>query len=180
MPERAALLVTGTVGAGKTTTAEVVGDLLREATVPNAVVDLDRLSATWPAPPEDRFNLGVQLRNLRDVSRNYLDAGVRRLVLAGVVETPEDRGRHAAATGLPLTVVRLRLDPAVLRARLVVRHEGDADGLAWHLSRAEELDGVLDRCGAADATVDTTGLSRVEAARAVLVAAGWTEEALGG
>ena len=103
MPERAALLVTGTVGAGKTTTAEVVGDLLREATVPNAVVDLDRLSATWPAPPEDRFNLGVQLRNLRDVSRNYLDAGVRRLVLAGVVETPEDRGRHAAATGLPLT-----------------------------------------------------------------------------
>jgi adenylylsulfate kinase-like enzyme len=38
-----ALLLTGTVGAGKTSVADALGDLLTEAAVPNAVLDLDWL-----------------------------------------------------------------------------------------------------------------------------------------
>ena len=38
-----ALLLTGTVGVGKTSVAAAVGDLLRERRVANAVVDLDEL-----------------------------------------------------------------------------------------------------------------------------------------
>ena len=38
-----ALLLTGTVGVGKTSVAAAVGDLLRERQVANAVVDLDEL-----------------------------------------------------------------------------------------------------------------------------------------
>jgi adenylylsulfate kinase-like enzyme len=46
-----ALLLTGTVGIGKTTVAVAVGDLLREREVANAVVDLDELRRAWPSPP---------------------------------------------------------------------------------------------------------------------------------
>jgi adenylylsulfate kinase len=104
---RSALLITGTVGAGKTSVAEMVGDLLSEAGVPNAVIDLDWLRRSWPSPAGDRFNLAMELRNLRPVARNYLDAGVVRIVLAGVVETRVDRDRYQDALGDPLSVCRL-------------------------------------------------------------------------
>ena len=50
-----AMLINGTVGAGKTSVAEMVGDLLTEAGMPNAVIDLDWLRRSWPSP-ESRPN----------------------------------------------------------------------------------------------------------------------------
>lgn len=76
-----ALLINGTVGVGKTTVAEAVGDLLAEAGTAHAVLDLDWLRQSWPAPPGDRFNFNMLLRNLRSIAGNYLDAGATRLVL---------------------------------------------------------------------------------------------------
>jgi adenylylsulfate kinase-like enzyme len=49
------MLINGTVGAGKTSVAEMVGDLLTEAGMPNAVIDLDWLRRSWPSP-ESRPN----------------------------------------------------------------------------------------------------------------------------
>ena len=103
-----ALLINGTVGAAKTSVAEMVGDLLTEAGVPNAVIDLDWLRQSWPSPTGDRFNLAMTLRNLRSVASNYRDAGVVRIVLAGVIETRVDRHRHQDALEVPLSVCRLR------------------------------------------------------------------------
>ena len=105
-----ALLINGTVGAGKISVAEMVGDLLTEAGVPNAVIDLDWLRRSWPSPEGDRFNVAVALRNLRSVARNYRDAGAVRIVLAGVIETRVDRDRHEDALGIPLAVCRLCVD----------------------------------------------------------------------
>lgn len=68
MTGASALLITGTVGVGKTSVAEVVGDLLREARVSNAVIDLDWLSHAWPVPPGDGFNETMALRNLKSVA----------------------------------------------------------------------------------------------------------------
>lgn len=168
-----ALLLTGTVGAGKTTVAEAVGDLLRERAVPNAVVDLDRLRQAWPTPPGDRFHLDLMLRNLRDVAANFLAAGARRLVLAGVVESRSDRTRHEQALGVPLTVVRLRVDLGVVRARLARRHDEDPAGLRWHLDRSGELDAILATAAVEDHAVDATDAAVPDVARAVLQAAGW-------
>ncbi|MGW3761717.1 hypothetical protein [Streptomyces sp. NPDC005131] len=63
--EARAILITGTVGAGKTSVAGAAGDLLTGAGVPNAVIDMDWLCRTWPAPADDRFNFALLLRNLR-------------------------------------------------------------------------------------------------------------------
>ena len=80
-----ALLVTGTVGVGKTSVAATVGDLLRQRRVSNAVVDLDELRRSWPAASGDRFNTTVMLANLSAVADNYVGAGFTTLVLAGVL-----------------------------------------------------------------------------------------------
>ena len=79
----------------------LVGDLLTEAGVPNAVIDLDWLRRSWPSPAGDRFNVAMALRNLRSVARNYRDAGAVRIVLGGVIETKVERDRHQDTLGVP-------------------------------------------------------------------------------
>ena len=169
-----ALLLTGTVGVGKTTVAEAVGDLLRDAAVAHAVIDVDWLRSAWPAPPGDPFNQAMALRNLAAVGRNYVGAGAVRLVLAGVVETAEDRDAHAAALGLPLTVIRLVADPAVVRARLLRRHDEDDDARRWHLHRAGELHAIQEASAVEDHVVDTTSRSATDVATVTLRVCGWT------
>ncbi|MFJ4900911.1 AAA family ATPase [Streptomyces sp. NPDC088727] len=170
--DASALLINGTVGVGKTTAAEAVGDLLADAGVSHAVLDLDSLRQSWPAPPADRFNFGLLLRNVRSVAANYLDAGATRLVLAGVIEQPDERRRLAEAVGVELTVCRLRADHAVLRERLTRRHDGEPEALRWHLDRCGELDAVLDRSSVDDFTVDTTTGSVTGIAASVIERAG--------
>lgn len=170
----AALLLTGTVGVGKTTVAEALGDLLRNVAVPNAVVDVDWLRAAWPAPPDDPFNGALALRNLAAVTANYLDAGVVRLVLAGVLETAEDRVAYAAVLGMPLVVVRLVADPSTVRDRLLQRHVEDDAARSWHLHRAGELQTIQEAAGVEDHVVNSTSRSVVEVAGEVLRVTGWT------
>ncbi|MFF1847533.1 hypothetical protein ACFVW5_32220 [Streptomyces sp. NPDC058232] len=172
-PEARALLITGTVGAGKTSVAEAAGDLLAGSGVPNAVIDMDWLCRSRPAPADDRFNFALLVRNLRCMVGNYLDAGVTRLVLAGVVEDAEDREQCAKAVGVGLSVCRLRVELPVVRQRLSRRHADEPEALRWHLDRSGELDGILDRARVEDFTVDATHHRVDEAAAAVLEAAGW-------
>lgn len=75
MDQPTALLITGTVGAGKTTIAAAAGSILAGARTPHAIIDLDALSQSWPNPPDDPFNLAMELQNLESVARNYLSAG---------------------------------------------------------------------------------------------------------
>lgn len=170
---RSALLITGTVGAGKTSVAGMVGDLLTGQGIANAVIDLDWLRRFWPGPADDPYNLALGLRNLRPMARNYLDAGAVRIVLAGVIETQTHRDLHQDAVGVPLSVCRLRVDLPVVRDRLARRHEGDGAVLQWHLDRSGELDAILETAGVEDFTVDASDLSISLTAAAVIRAAGW-------
>ncbi|WP_209312574.1 AAA family ATPase [Streptomyces lonarensis] len=161
----AALLLNGTVGAGKTTTAAAVSDLLAERRVPHAVIDIDELRRCRPAPPGDPFRFAVALANLRDVCRNHLALGAEYLVLAGVCEDGEQRARHEGAVGVPMTVVRLRVAPETAAARLRRRHATDPAALAWHLDRCGELDAILDRAAVDDHVVSSDASPRQTAAR---------------
>ena len=147
-PEPSALLINGTVGVGKTSVAEAVGALLAENGVPHAVIDLDRLSQSWPTPSGDRFN-------------------------AGVVEDHEDRQRFGDAVGVDLSVCRLHVELPVVHRRLARRHENEPEALRWHLARSGELAGILDRAAVEDFGVDATTHSVAETAAAVMEAARW-------
>ncbi|MEV0844746.1 hypothetical protein AB0J21_02455 [Streptomyces sp. NPDC049954] len=166
------LLISGTVGAGKTSVAEAVGALLAEARVPHAVLDLDALCRLWPAPPGDPFRTGLLALNLRDVAAHCLEAGALVLVLAGVAEDAPDRERYARAVGVPLSVCRLRVALPLVRDRLARRHAGEPAALDWHLDRCGELDAILERAGVEDFGVDVGPLTVAEVASAVLDAWG--------
>ncbi len=172
-----ALLLTGTVGAGKTTTADAVGLLLEAASVPHAIIDLDEIRRLWPKPPSDPFASEVELRNVESLASNYLAAGADRLVLAGVCETWTQRRRYESAVAVPLVVCRLHAPPDALTARLRDRHRDEPTELAWHLDRAPELDAILDAAGVADAGVATELRTPLEVASEVIALIGWNLEA---
>ncbi|MCX4722431.1 hypothetical protein [Streptomyces sp. NBC_01306] len=168
-----ALLINGTVGVGKTTVADAVGDLLADVGTPHAVLDLDRLRQSWPAPPGDRFNFTMLLRNLRSVAGNYVEAGATRLVLAGVIERQNERKQLADAVGVDLTVCRLRAELPVIHKRLAQRHDGEPEALRWHLDRSAELDAILTRSAVEDFAIDTTTGSVPDVAASVIRTADW-------
>lgn len=169
-----AVILTGTVGAGKTTTMHALGALLGARGVPHALVDLDAVRLLHPARPDDPFHQELALRNLRDLSRNYREAGARVVVVAAVVESAADLPRYAAALESrdPL-VVRLSADPDAVVARLDARHLDDPEALAWHRARAPELAAVIDAAGLGGLAVDTTSRTPAEVAAIVADRAGW-------
>jgi adenylylsulfate kinase len=168
MDQPSALLITGTVGAGKTSVADALGDLLSQRQIPNAVIDLDWLRRSWPSPPGDPFNSAITLRNLRAVAANFLSVGAQRLVLAGVIESRTERDVHQAAVGVPLTVCRLQVDRPALRERLQRRHQDNPTALQWFLDRSDQLDHILRRAGVEDVVVDTTTRSVQQTASAII------------
>lgn len=166
------LLLTGTVGSGKTATAYAIGDQLRQVGTRHAVIDLDELRRSWPAPPDDPFNGALELANLGAVSQNYRHAGARRIVLAGVVEGAGAADRYSAAVGMPVIICRLRVPLDRVQRRLIARHE-PGPLLEWHLQRSGQLDGILEREDAAQVTVDVQDDSVGDVAQRVLSAVGW-------
>ena len=56
------LLLTGTVGVGKTTIALEINDVLAEMQLPKAAIDLDALAAQWP--PSSLWNADLAFENL--------------------------------------------------------------------------------------------------------------------
>jgi len=168
-----AVLINGTVGVGKTTIAEAVGELLTELGVAHAVIDVDGLGNSWSRPPDDPFNMRLGLQNLTSMTRNYLDAGMLRLVLAGVVEAHADRKAFEDALGVPLLVCRLRADLPVVVKRLTRRHGEDRSSLEWHPARAPELEAILDSTKVDDIVFDASSAQPPETAKDVLRALDW-------
>lgn len=179
------VLINGSVGTGKTTTAEALGEALQGLGIPGAVIDMDWLRRSWPAPAGDRFRTALALENLLAVAANFRRAGARVLVVATVVETTEQLDLHAQALVSPesatqgvvaqgaaqdkLLHVRLAASSEAVLARLTTRHQDDEDGLCWHAERHPELAGILDRAGFTDELrIDTTDISPGQVAAQIL------------
>jgi adenylylsulfate kinase len=167
------LIVTGPVGVGKTSVADEMGYALRDAKVPHANVDFDRLRACYPRPVEDdRWGNKIGLTNLAAVWQNYQAVGARRLLIACVIEKRSDLdGFREAVPGADILVVRLRATPETLQARVRKRNRGT--GMEWDLNRAVELAALMDAQPVEDMLVDTEDRDPPTIARDVLKRAGW-------
>ena len=166
------LVVTGPVGVGKTTIAGDVSALLADAGIPHACVDMDALRDAWPAPPGDRFNVELGLKNLAAIWRNFQTAGAERVVLADMVERRSDlEGYRRAIPDAEMTLVRLRAAVTTLQSRVAQREAGS--GREWHLLRARELAEQMDRDALEDILIETDGRAPEEIAREVLARSRW-------
>ena len=111
------MLVTGVYGAGKSTVVADIGALLESRGERYGVLDVDWLG-WFDAGAGPELNEQVTLRNLRAVCAAYLEVGVRRLALAWSARDQAHVEATRLAVGVPMAVVRLEVDPAVVRSRL--------------------------------------------------------------
>jgi adenylylsulfate kinase len=162
-PAPRALLITGTVGSGKSTVMLEVGHVLRERGVPYALVDLDWLC--WVGEPAGVTVQEVLVANLAAVWPTFARAGVEAVVLARHVRAAADVESIRTAVGGSLDVVGLDVPRAELEERIRSRDSGS--DLDEHLAELDEPV-ALDVPAVANA-----GRPARETAVSVLAAAGW-------
>lgn len=171
------LVINGTVGAGKTTTASACHDTLVAQGARAAYIDADFLCQAEPALADDPYNQRLLFENLAGVAPNYRHRGYGCMVIARVVEDPADRERYArafssTAGSAQVSVVRVSA-PEDVRLDRVAAREPEGYWRDKLQARTVELEANLDALDLDDATVSTVGRDRLDVARQVLAAAGW-------
>lgn len=166
------MLITGPLGVGKTAVAAEVSELLDQAGVAHALVDVDGLRWCYPRPSLDPFRVELAMKNLAAIWANFQAAGAARLILADVLEAREHLERYRAAVpGAAFTVVRLQASLSALEDRLKGRETGSA--LARHLRRAAEVAALMERNHVEDILVETDSKAVAAIAHEVLLRSDW-------
>jgi adenylylsulfate kinase len=163
------LLITGSMGAGKTSTLYEASDLLIERGIVHAAIDLDSLGV---GHLDGAARAEVALRNLAAVCANYASAGVTRLLAAGAIETRAEleQIQQAARAGATL-VCRLRATPEVMEKRIAGRESGIFAGR--YLARVRVLDEILAAAALEDFSIDTTNARITGVAEELLNRPAW-------
>ena len=165
------LIISGSMGAGKTTVLSEASDLLAQAGIAHAAIDLDWLTVMHPQ--QDAYGQHLAIANLAAIWPNYVAAGAERLIVARVVEYEHELDLYRAAVpGARIVVCRLTAPLTLMHERLRVREPGMFQDQA--LARSTELAGILERAAIEDFTVGNgPGRQVGEVAYEVLTRAGW-------
>ena len=163
------IVISGSMGSGKTTVMAEASDLLAAAGVIHAAIDLDALGighvpeGAWP---------DLVYRNLASVWENYAEAGATRLLLAEAVESRGELDRiRQVISNSDVVVCRLRANVETMRQRVLVREPGMLQDT--FIARVAELEALLDAAHVEDFSLHNDEGSITEVARALLVRAGW-------
>ena len=164
------LIITGSMGAGKTSVLAEASDILALRKIAHAAIDLDTLAiAHLPSAPSTD---GVMYRNLQSVCQNYAALGVTRLLLASAVE---DRAQlelcRSAVSAQNTAICRLAASLGQMRQRVKMRETGMLQ--QQFVDRVAILDAILDRATLEDFTVVNENRSLTEVTQEMLVKAGW-------
>jgi len=168
------LIVTGSMGAGKTTALGEASDVLAQREFVHAALDFDGLAlGRFPANMNRRE---MAIANLVSIWRNFREAGTTALLLAAAVETRTELDQLRSVVRPDETVCcRLRASIATMEARVRVREPGILQ--PHFVRRVRDLDAVLDAAAIEDFWVANEDRSVTEVAREMLVRAHWLEDA---
>lgn len=136
------IVITGPVGAGKSTSMHALAEILAQRGESVAMIDLDSLRAMWPADPDDPFHAQLGLTNLSTIWPHFADRGARWLLLTDAVEHSDQRADYEhAVPGAAVIIVRLNVPLDRVHERLSGRESGES--LEWHLHRSGELQQLM-------------------------------------
>jgi phosphosulfolactate synthase (CoM biosynthesis protein A) len=167
------LIITGTMGAGKTAVLGEASDILAQRRIVHAAIDLDALGvAHLPAaiPTDD-----VMYDNLGSVCSNYATQGVQRFLVARAME---DAGRvklcREMIPAVNTVVCRLTANLETMERRVQQRDSGMFQREL--VARVAILNAILDRARLEDFAVANENRSLTEVAIEMLGKAGWIAE----
>jgi hypothetical protein len=166
----AVLIITGSMGSGKTAVLFEASDILAARNIPHAAIDLDALgTAHLPPGVQDKELI---YRNLRSVCENYADVGLKRLLLARAMENREELGCcREAVKARNVAVCRLTASIQTMQVRVRSREVGALqDSL---VRRVAELNAILDRARLEDFALNNENRSVTDTALEMLTRSGW-------
>jgi len=164
------LIITGTMGAGKTTVLGEASDVLALRHIVHAAIDLDAIGLAHLPSAADSD--AVMYRNLQCICKNYTSLGVRRFLLARAMEDRAELELCRGVVSAKNTVVcRLTASIEVMRHRVRVRESGVSQ--REYAARVAKLNAILDRARLEDFTITTENRSLTEVALEMLVKASW-------
>lgn len=164
------LIITGTMGAGKTAVMGEASDILTRRGIVHAAIDLDALGVAHL--PSAACNDGVMYDNLRAISRNYADLGVQRFLVARAIEDAAQLSLCRELIPAANTVVcRLTASAETAKRRVEARESGISR--REYVLRVAELTAVLDRAQMEDFVVVNENRPLTDVALEMLVKARW-------
>jgi hypothetical protein len=164
------LIITGTMGAGKSSILGEASDILALHRIVHAAIDLDALALAHL--PFATGNDGVMYRNLECVCKNYASLGVKRLLLARAMEGPAELELSRSAVSAARTVVcRLTASIEAMEQRVKSRELGALQ--PEFVARVAKLNVILERARLEDFTITNENRSLTEVAQEMLTNAGW-------
>lgn len=174
------LVVSGTMGAGKTAVASAIGDILGGRGARFGWIDGDALCQAGPIAPGDPHNQALLFDALAGVAPAYRKRGLGIVVIARVVEDPDDRARYAHAFrsdggSADVTIARVTAPEDVRLARIDAR-EPEGEWREFGRARTVELEASLDALDLEDLAVENAGRPAAEAAAELLDAIGWRDD----
>jgi adenylylsulfate kinase-like enzyme len=163
------LVLHGSPGSGKSTLARAVAEVLREADVPNAILDPDDLSQIHPYPGKDfsRANMAALWPNFVAVS-----AALKVLVPAVFDDAEDMAAVRAAVPADRFLVCELTAPIEVLKERTAAREPNEF----WRKQLIFWVDHYHEKpnmAHVADFTVSTHDRAVDDAAREIAEKAGW-------
>jgi hypothetical protein len=164
------LIITGTMGAGKTTVLGEASDILALRGIAHAAIDLDALGLAHL--PSAAGCDGVMYGNLQSVCENYASLGVRRLLLARAIEDRAELELCSGVVSASNTVVcRLTASIEATERRVRLRESGVSQ--QDYVARVAELNTILDRAQLENFTITNENRRLTDVAHELLVKAGW-------
>jgi hypothetical protein len=163
-------VITGTMGAGKTSVMGEASDILAELRIVHAAIDLDALGLAYL--PSARPSYGVMYENLRSICKNYAASGVQRFLLARAIEDSTQLKLCREIVPVANTLVcRLTASIDAMKQRVLARDLGIFQ--RDYVARVENLGVILDRAQLEDFVVANENRPLTEVAYEMLVKARW-------
>jgi cytidylate kinase len=164
------LIITGSMGSGKTTVMAEASDILALRRIPHAAIDLDTLGLAHLA--SGAANDTVMYRNLQAVAHNYAVLGVDRFLVARAIESQFAlQSCIAAVAAREVIVCRLAAPVETMQQRVQSRELGMSRNK--YIERVAILNTALDRAGLENFVIINEGRPLHDIANEVLERAGW-------
>ncbi len=164
------LILTGTMGAGKTSVLGEASDILAQRRIVHAAIDVDALGLAHVPP--GACNDDVMYSNLQSACENYAALGVQRFLLARALEGRVDLERCRNMVPAADTLVcRLTASIAAMEQRVRMRETGISQ--REYVARVAKLNVILDGARLEDFAVSNEDRSLTDVALEMLINAKW-------